>query len=178
MCIRDRTLTFKVGSPLDLTWEPVVQGKIEATDETLLDMYHDFLTHYEKDLTDKAATMERFSIFKQNLRSIISFNKDISNTWEMGVNEWTDLTDAEFELKFPLLPQGQECSATNRQSVHNLMAEENLPKFKDWRDAGVVPPVNNQGSCGSCWTFSTINTFESHYAIATNKRGDDMVRFS
>lgn len=96
----------------------------------------------------------------------------------MGVNEWTDLTDAEFEVKFPLLPKGQECSATNRQSVHNLMAEENLPKFKDWRDAGVVPPVNNQGSCGSCWTFSTINTFEAHYAIATGKRGDDMVRFS
>jgi len=41
-----------------------------------------------------------------------------------------------------------------------------------------VSPVVPQGSCGSCWTFSTVNTFESHYAIATGKKGADMVRFS
>ena len=58
------------------------------------------------------------------------------------------------------------------------LGAEVLPKFKDWRDANVVPPMNNQGSCGSCWAFSTINTFEAHYAIATGKKGKDMVRFA
>ena len=137
----------------------------------------DFLNHYSKDMSDQTKTMERFSVFKSKAREIIAFNKDKSNTWEMGINEWSDITDEEFNLKFPLLPQGQDCSATSAQSF-NLGAEENLPKFKDWRDANVVPPVNSQGSCGSCWTFSTINTFESHYAIATGIKGDNMKRFS
>jgi C1A family cysteine protease len=43
-----------------------------------------------------------------------------------------------------------------------------LPDRVDWRTQGVVGPIKNQGSCGSCWAFSTIDTLESHYAIANN----------
>merc|ERR1712000_303360 len=40
----------------------------------------------------------------------------------------------------------------------------------DWREnKGVVTPVKNQGGCGSCWAFSSIETMESHYAIATGE---------
>jgi cathepsin L len=44
----------------------------------------------------------------------------------------------------------------------------------DWRDAGVVTPPKNQGSCGSCWAFASIETLESHWAIASGKLVEEL----
>lgn len=46
---------------------------------------------------------------------------------------------------------------------------DSLATSVDWRDWGVVEDVVNQGSCGSCYAFSTIAAAESVYAIKTGE---------
>jgi C1A family cysteine protease len=35
-----------------------------------------------------------------------------------------------------------------------------LPSFFDWRTNTSLPPIRNQGSCGSCWAFATVGALE------------------
>ena len=47
--------------------------------------------------------------------------------------------------------------------------EQTLQASVDWRAKGAVNAVQDQGQCGSCWTFSAISAFEGHHFIATGK---------
>ena len=104
----------------------------------------------------------RFRIFKENINKIRKHNADHTQTYEMGVNQFTDMTQEEFV---------QQVLVNNMMNLENIEAkresiEVEAPTEVDWRSKGVMTPVKNQGSCGSCWSFSTTATLESAVAIA------------
>lgn len=45
-----------------------------------------------------------------------------------------------------------------------------LPASFDWRDKVALSPVENQGSCGSCWAFSTAATFQDALRVKGESR--------
>ena len=51
----------------------------------------------------------------------------------------------------------------------NLTNNSNIPLSIDWRLHDVVNPIKDQGQCGSCWSFSTIQALESASAIKYGK---------
>merc|ERR1711934_9231 len=59
----------------------------------------------------------------------------------------------------------QNCSATKREEGSTYTAIKDAPDAWNWRDHNGVSPVKDQGSCGSCWTFSTVGCMESSHLI-------------
>ncbi|MDP6061010.1 MAG: C1 family peptidase [Pirellulaceae bacterium] len=54
-------------------------------------------------------------------------------------------------------------------------ASSGLPSAWDWRTeqgSGTVPPIRNQGQCGSCWAFAVMGSLESGVGIRDGSAPD------
>jgi len=102
-------------------------------------------------------------VYAENIR-VFEQHKIQNLSYTLGVNAYSDLTWEEFSAQHLMAPQ--HCSATEgNYQVKGVGADPSI----DWRTKGVVTPVKNQGSCGSCWAFGTTGAVESHWAISTGK---------
>jgi len=108
----------------------------------------------------------RFKVFKQNLDKITAHNKQ-NHSWTMGVNQFTDMTPLEFQ-KYTSCVSGNPKPRTNGPKFQAPKDwNKTAPSAVDWTALGDVTAVKNQGSCGSCWAFSTTGVIESRTAIST-----------
>lgn len=146
-------------------YRSVTYGHFTFSETNIEQMYHEFLATFKNtDATQVADYEYRFGVFKNNLKEIIAHNQDSTQSWKMGINEYSDMTDEEFFKYFRMDTRTpQSCSATASTPIaYNSKA----PISFDWRDLNRVTPVKAQGNCGSCWTFSTVGAMESHALIA------------
>ena len=96
---------------------------------------------------------------------ILAHNANRSHTYKMAVNHFADLTSAEFVQAYMSSRHRDVATASSLPIVqYESDPMVQLPSSVDWRKAGIVGPVKDQGQCGSCWAFSTVCTVESAIA--------------
>ncbi|CAN6380693.1 unnamed protein product [Urochloa humidicola] len=147
----------------------------------MLGRFHRWMTAHGRSYATEEEKLHRFRIYRSNMENIEAANKDGRMSYQLGETPFTDLTHEEFMAMYssdglPPFPDPEaEMITTRAGPVHegggrggeghtNLTA---LPATVDWRTTGVVTPVKNQGSCGSCWAFASVATMESALAIRT-----------
>jgi len=79
-----------------------------------------------------------------------------------------DITREEFAEQMYTLQPAQKSDAMPYLGRFEATGAD-LPDSIDWVDQGAVSPIKNQGSCGSCWAFSTVGSLEGRAQIATGQ---------
>jgi len=103
----------------------------------------------------------RKAIFEENVEYIRTLNSE-----QFGITQFADMSQSEFQSQYFGLktPESIHSGAYLGRHVYD---GEALPDSVDWTTKGAVTPVKNQGSCGSCWSFSTTGSLEGATQITT-----------
>ncbi|GMJ12739.1 RESPONSIVE TO DEHYDRATION 19A, RESPONSIVE TO DEHYDRATION 19 [Hibiscus trionum] len=156
-----------VGSEVDQLIRQVTDGHDGAESQVLTAEHHFslFKARFKKSYGSKEEHDHRFKVFRANLRRA-AHHQNLDPSATHGVTQFSDLTPREFRetylgLRRLRLPQDA--------AEAPVLPTDNLPEDFDWREKGAVTPVKNQGSCGSCWSFSTTGALEGANFLATGK---------
>ncbi|EPS65491.1 hypothetical protein M569_09284 [Genlisea aurea] len=138
-----------------------------ASIDKLVNLFESWIQKHTRKYETIEEKLQRFEVFRDNLKHIEERNKAISNYW-LGLNKFADMTHDEFKKMYLGLKSGPLLHLKNGSPQEFKYRDlQVIPKSVDWRKKGAVTRVKDQGSCGSCWAFSTVAAIEGINQIVT-----------
>ena len=101
---------------------------------------------------------------------IIKFAKEYlegKHSFNVGKNEFSSFG---FDF-YDLVMKGLDYLQHEEHPVYSgfNLTKYNLPDSIDWRDYGVINPIQKQGTFGCCYAFSALTAIEAQYAYKTGQ---------
>lgn len=160
-------------------------GRVDVGDMLMMDRFRAFQATYNRTYASPEERLRRFEVYRRNVDYIEAMNRRGDLTYELGENQFADLTVQEFRAMYtmPARVDSRPDAWRRRQMITTLAGpvtedggsyysdawEEAGPTSVDWRSKGAVTPVKDQGGCGCCWAFATVATIEGLHKIKTGQ---------
>ncbi|XP_020541048.2 senescence-specific cysteine protease SAG12 [Jatropha curcas] len=134
----------------------------------MLKRHEEWRAQHGRVYKDTAEKQKKYLVFKDNLERIESFNNGVDRGYKLGLNKFADLTDEEFQaMHLGYKSPPSKLMSTSKSRSFRYRNVTSVPTTIDWRKAGAVTPVKDQGSCGSCWAFSAVAAMEGITKLKT-----------
>jgi len=121
-----------------------------------------YVAKFGKNYSNVGEWATRFNLWAEQHQIIEEHNAKEGETFTMAHNQFSDWTQSEYDGMLGDLPHEEELGEPT------ILPESNEGQV-DWRSKGAVTAVKNQGSCGSCWSFSTAGGLEGVYKRKTGQ---------
>jgi C1A family cysteine protease len=149
-------------------------GTVDLDDASvgLKERFAAFKQQFDKAYGTSDVEFRAFRAFTQNDAIIQQHNSQDGQSFTLGHNAFSDLTNDEFETT--MLSRGYNPSSVGREKNYDRSLSDPArvaaaPDSIDWTTLGAVTPIKNQGQCGSCWAFSTVMALEGALFVSTKK---------
>ena len=169
------------------------QRKIQLNPHNFEATWSSFIKNHNKSYSLGEA-MKRKAIFHRTMKMIDRHNSQANSSFQMKLNEFSDLTMSEFKQRMNLKPnkfifdnstqlplQSEREKVPTRASIFDIFfslfkfssnsekpveaKQEEKETSVDWRARGHVTDPIYQGKCGGCWAIAAVGAAEAIYSI-------------
>merc|ERR1719265_1054089 len=137
--------------------------------DSIVQKFMRYAMEHRKSYLTKSEFEARMNIFA-NTEAYIAQINSTQSSYTVGHNFFSDLSDSERAQYHGAVVDTKKMMAAE----YVELSTEGLPSSVDWRTEGGVNAVQNQGGCGSCWAFSTVQSIETAHFVSTG----NLLKFS